>query len=159
MTKLSYKISYYILYILFALTLVVLGVFYTVGYDNPVGEYNSPENTELLIFFMYGMVGFCVVAALGSVISNVVSSLGGPKGVNISGVPERLISIVSLAILILSLIIAYAMGTDTVVITGDGAYTDVFWLKVTDMFIYAIYFLMLVATFGLLVNMTGIFKK
>ena len=159
MVKLSYKISYYILYILFALTLVILGVFYMVGYDNPVGEYNAPENTDLLIYFMYAMVVLCVIAAIGSVISNVVSSFGGPKGVNISGVPEKLISIVSLTILVVSLVVAYAMGTDVAIITGDGAYTDAFWLKITDMFIYAIYFLMLVATFGLLVNMTGIFKK
>ena len=43
MAKLSYKVSYYIMYICFALILVVLGMFYFVGYNNPVGEYNAPE--------------------------------------------------------------------------------------------------------------------
>ena len=44
MAKLSYKVSYYIMYICFALILVVLGMFYFVGYNNPVGEYNAPEH-------------------------------------------------------------------------------------------------------------------
>lgn len=43
MAKLSYKVSYYIMYICFALILVVLGMFYFVGYNNPVGEYNAPN--------------------------------------------------------------------------------------------------------------------
>ena len=34
MAKLSYKVSYYIMYICFALILVVLGMFYFVGYNN-----------------------------------------------------------------------------------------------------------------------------
>ena len=50
MAKLSYKVSYYIMYICFALILVVLGMFYFVGYNNPVGEYNAPEHTETLIY-------------------------------------------------------------------------------------------------------------
>ena len=38
------------MYICFALILVVLGMFYFVGYNNPVGEYNAPEHTETLIY-------------------------------------------------------------------------------------------------------------
>ena len=57
MAKLSYKVSYYIMYICFALILVVLGMFYFVGYNNPVGEYNAPEHTETLIYLMYAMFG------------------------------------------------------------------------------------------------------
>ena len=59
MAKLSYKVSYYIMYICFALILVVLGMFYFVGYNNPVGEYNAPEHTETLIYLMYAMFGIC----------------------------------------------------------------------------------------------------
>ena len=33
------------------LILVVLGMFYFVGYNNPVGEYNEPAHTETLIYF------------------------------------------------------------------------------------------------------------
>ena len=43
--------------------------------------------------------------------------------------------------------------------TGDGLYTDTFWLKITDMLIYSIYFLFGVAAIGTIVNLSGIFKK
>ena len=62
MAKLSYKMSYYALYVCFALILVVLGMFYFVGYNNPVGEYNEPAHTETLIYLMYGMFGVCEVS-------------------------------------------------------------------------------------------------
>ena len=68
MAKLSYKVSYYIMYICFALILVVLGMFYFVGYNNPVGEYNAPEHTETLIYLMYAMFGICVaVTVIGAI--------------------------------------------------------------------------------------------
>jgi hypothetical protein len=38
MAKLSHKFSSWILYILFAIILIVLALFYFVGYNNPVGE-------------------------------------------------------------------------------------------------------------------------
>ena len=43
--------------------------------------------------------------------------------------------------------------------TGTGPYTDAFWLKITDMLIYSIYFLFGVAAVGTLINLSGIFKK
>lgn len=47
---------------------VVLGMFYFVGYNNPVGEYNAPEHTETLIYLMYAMFGICVaVTVIGAI--------------------------------------------------------------------------------------------
>ena len=53
MAKLSYNLSYYALYACFAIILVVLGMFYFVGYNNPMGDMNAPEHTETLIYLMY----------------------------------------------------------------------------------------------------------
>ena len=64
MAKLSYKVSYYVFYVCIALILVVLGMFYGVGYTNPVGEYNAPEHTETLIYLMYGMFAVSVLITL-----------------------------------------------------------------------------------------------
>ena len=67
MAKLSYKVSYYVFYVCVALILVVLGMFYFVGYNNPVGEYNEPQNTEALMYLMYAMFGVSVIITLGVV--------------------------------------------------------------------------------------------
>lgn len=80
MAKLSYKVSYYIMYICFALILVVLGMFYFVGYNNPVGEYNAPEHTETLIYLMYAMFGICVaVTVIGAIAQFSAALRDNPK--------------------------------------------------------------------------------
>ena len=83
MAKLSYKVSYYIMYICFALILVVLGMFYFVGYNNPVGEYNAPEHTETLIYLMYAMFGICVaVTVIGAIAQFGAALRDNPKKCN-----------------------------------------------------------------------------
>ena len=143
MAKLSYKVSYYIMYICFALILVVLGMFYFVGYNNPVGEYIAPEHTETLIYLMYAMFGICVaVTVIGAIAQFGAALRDNPKSA------------------IKSLIVSYGMGSDSPVVLADGsAYTDTGWLKITDMLIYSIYFLFGVAAIGTLVNLSGIFKR
>ena len=64
MAKLSYKVSYYLLYVLIALTIVVLALFFGVGYENEVGKYNAPQHTETLMIFMYIMFAVCVLVTV-----------------------------------------------------------------------------------------------
>ena len=81
MAKLSYKVSYYIFYVLIALILVVLGLFFGVGYNNPMGEYNAPEHTETLMLLMYAMLAICVlVTVLGGLAQFALSLKDDPKG-------------------------------------------------------------------------------
>ena len=152
MAKLSYKMSYYALYVCFAVILVVLGMFFLVGYNNPVGDMNAPEHTETLIYLMYALfgvtVGLTVIAAIaqfGAALKD--SPMGAIK------------SLLGLVLLVAVVLISYAMGSDATITANEAPYTDTFWLKITDMFIYSIYFLLGIAALATLVNMTGIFKK
>ena len=150
MAKLSYKVSYYIMYICFALILVVLGMFYFVGYNNPVGEYNAPEHTETLIYLMFGI---CVaVTVIGAIAQFGAALRDNPK--------SAIKSLIGLVLFVVVLVVSYGMGSDSPVVLADGsAYTDTGWLKITDMLIYSIYFLFGVAAIGTLVNLSGIFKR
>ncbi|WP_288324573.1 hypothetical protein [uncultured Phocaeicola sp.] len=152
MAKLSYRMSYYALYVCFALILVVLGMFYFVGYNNPVGEYNEPAHTETLIYLMYAMFGICVAVTLVGAIAQFGAAL---KDNPMSAVK----SLLGIVLLVVVLVVSYGMGSDATIMTGDGLYTDTFWLKITDMLIYSIYFLFGVAAIGTIVNLSGIFKK
>ena len=152
MAKLSYRMSYYALYVCFALILVVLGMFYFVGYNNPVGEYNEPAHTETLIYLMYVMFGICVAVTLVGAIAQFGAAL---KDNPMSAVK----SLLGIVLLVVVLVVSYGMGSDATIMTGDGPYTDTFWLKITDMLIYSIYFLFGVAAIGTIVNLSGIFKK
>lgn len=152
MAKLSYKMSYYALYVCFALILVVLGMFYFVGYNNPVGEYNEPAHTETLIYLMYGMFGVCVAVTL----VGAIAQFGAALRDNPMSAVKSLLGIV---LLVVVLVVSYSMGSEATIMTGDGPYSDTFWLKITDMLIYSIYCLFGVAAVGTILNLSGIFKK
>ena len=153
MAKTSYKLSYYIFYVLIALILVTLGLFFGVGYDNMVGEYNSPEHTETLMFLMYAMFAICVlVTILGALAQFGTSLKDNPKG--------AVKSLIGVALFAAVFIGAYAMGSDEpIMLAGGEAYTDTMWLKLSDMMIYSIYLLLGVTAIATLVNLSGIFKK
>lgn len=152
MAKLSYRMSYYALYACIALILVVLGMFYFVGYNNPVGEYNEPAHTETLIYLMYAMFGICVAVTLIGAIAQFGAALKeNPK--------SAIKSLLGIVLLVVVLVVSYSVGSDATVMTGTGAYTDTFWLKISDMLIYSIYFLLGVAAIGTLINLSGIFKR
>ena len=153
MAKLSYKVSYYIFYVLIALILVVLGLFFCVGYNNPVGEHNAPEHTETLLFLMYAMLGVCIiVTVVGSLAQFVTGLKDNPKG--------AMKSLLFVGLFIAVLAVAYTMGSDAPVVKGDGTvFTDAGWLQLSDMTLYAIYFLVATASVATIVNLSGIFKR
>ena len=153
MAKLSYKVSYYIFYVLVALILVVLGLFFGVGYNNPMGEHNAPEHTETLIYLMYALFAICVlVTVLGSLALFVGSLKDDPKG--------AVKSILAVILFAAVLVGAYAIGSAEPITMGDGkVFEDAAMLKMSDMMIYSIYLLLTVAGVATLVNLTGIFKR
>ena len=153
MAKLSYKVSYYIFYVLVALILVTLGLFFGVGYNNPMGEYNAPEHTETLMFLMYAMFAVCVlVTILGGLAQFATGLKDDPKG--------AMKSVLALVLFAAVLIGAYVMGSDEPLTMADGSqFTDATMLKLSDMMIYAIYLLLGVTGVATLVNLSGIFKR
>lgn len=156
----AHKVSFYVFIALIIASLVVFGLFFGVGYDHMEGKYVAPEHTETLLMFMYAMAAICVVVTVGGAVMNGISSFGGPKGVNITGVPDKAISIVSVAILVVTMVVSWAMASDAALVLPSGnEFTDATLLKVTDMFIYAIYALLAIAGLGLIVNLSGVFKK
>lgn len=153
MAKLSYKVSYYALYVMMALIIFVLAMFFCVGYNNPVGEYNAPEHTETLIYFMYLMFGVCVAVTIIGALAQFVSGLkDNPKG--------AMKSLLGLILFVAVLVVAYAMSSDAPLQMASGEiFTDTMLLKLSDMMIYSIYVLLGVAAVATVLNLTGIFRK
>ena len=153
MAKLSYKVSYYIFYVLIALILVVLGLFFGVGYNNPMGDYNAPQHTETLIFLMYGFLALCLlVTVLGGIAQFALSLKDDPK--------SAVKSLLAIALFAGVLVGAYVMGSDEPLTMASGEqFTDVTMLKLSDMMLYAIYLLLTVTGVATLINLSGIFKR
>lgn len=159
MSKLTYKVSYYALYAMFALILVVLGLFYFGG--NAVGEAVipgvdpemwQPAQTDTLLFLVYGLLGLAVAATLVAAVFQFGSALrDNPK--------KALESLLGLLLLAVLLIATWSMGDDTPLnIPGyDGTDNVPFWLNLTDMFLYTIYILLAVT--GISIFISGVKKK
>lgn len=156
----AHKVSFYVFIALIVASLVIFGLFFGSGYDNMQGKYNAPEHTGTLIVFMYAMAAICILATVIGALGNVISSLGGPKGVNITGVPDTAISVVSVGLLIAIMIGSWlAASTEPLVLPSGKIFDDTTLLTLTDTFIYAIYLLMAIAGVALVVNLSGIFKR
>lgn len=150
------KISGTVLYVILAITLVILGLFYFGGEDtNRIvsdAEMSQPAYTDPLIYWIYVLMGvtICVtvVAAILKLISNFMDS---PK--------EAIKSLVGIIALVVLLFVAWSMGSgEALVLPGyDGTDNVPFWLKLTDMFLYTIYFMM--GALILLIFGFGIRKK
>ncbi len=151
--KTSYKLSYYIFYVLMLLIVVVLGLFFGVGYDNQVGGLTAPEHTETLIYFMYAMFGICVlVTVLGGLAQFAASFRDNPKG--------AIKSLLGLLLFAAVIVVSYIIASDApLTMAGGTVFTDATLLKLSDMMIYSIYLLLGVTILVTVVNLTGIFKR
>lgn len=154
MAKLSYKVSYYVFYVCIAMILVVLGMFFGVGYNetNAAGLV-EPANTPALMYLMYGMFAVTVIATIiGAIIQFGGALKDNPKG--------AIKSLLGLILLVVVLIVTYNAGSsEPIVMAGGDEYSDATMLKVTDMFLYSTYILFGIAVIGTLVNLSGVFKR
>lgn len=153
MGKSAYKISYYVLYALFAIIGIVLVLFYGVGYNttNAAGL-TEPQYTDLFLYLKYALVVVTIALAVLAGVAQFVASLkDNPKGAI-----KSLAGVLALAAII---IVSYGMASTEPVMVNGEPYNDTMWLKVTDMFLYSMYILGVITTIATLINMSGIFKK
>lgn len=144
MAKLSYKVSYYVLYVMFAVILVVLGLFYfggdaqgeaaLMGVDPEMWQ---PAQTDALLYLMYGLFGLAVVATILAFLFQFGAALKDSP-------VKALKSLFGVILLAVVLIVTWSMGDGTpLTIPGYSGTENVpFWLKLTDMFLYTFYILL-----------------
>ncbi len=150
--KKTYMISYYVLYALFAITVVVLALFYFGGQaETPFVEtteaISQPAYTDTLLYQMYAMIGLAIVVTIVAFIQQFASAFkDSPK--------LALKSLTGGLLLALVLVISWAIGSsDALYIPGyEGTDNVPFWLKLTDMFLYTTYFLLAVAIIAIIIS-------
>ncbi len=139
MSKLSYRVSYYALYAMFAVILVVLALFYFGGDAEPIPsapDMQNPVYTNALLYLMYGLMGLGIAVTLIAVIFQFAAALKDSPAAAVK-------SLAGVVLLVVILVAAWSMGSDqALVLPGyDGDENVPFWLKLTDMFLYTIYIL------------------
>lgn len=153
------KLSKTVLNACIAIILAVFAVFFLYGYDNPMGEYNEPKCTEVVIYLVYGLTAVTAILAIWSAVKSIKDGMGA-SGENLSGVPGSKISLISVILLVVSLAAGLLPNLNEADFTAaDGTVTSGTMVSVVDMFIISIYILMGAAALAVVVNMSGIVKK
>ena len=152
------KVSGTVLYVMLAITLVILGMFFFGG-ETPLDQrlvadtaMEEPAQTDALIYWMYILFGIAVIITIAAAIYQFVTGF-------IDSPMTAIKSLLGLILIIVVLVISWAMGSDQpLVMPGyDGAENVPFWLKLTDIFLYTIYIMM--GAMILLIFGFGIAKK
>ncbi|NDW13403.1 hypothetical protein D0T50_10930 [Bacteroides sp. 214] len=154
MSKLTYRASYYVLYALFAAILVVLGMFFLGGeMEEPlVYEMSNPKHTDTLLYLLYGLLGFTIVVTLVAAIFQFGAALKD----NAWGAIKSLLGVI---LFFLLLVVTWNLGSgeELEIVGYEGSENVPFYLKMTDMFLYSLYFLMTFTVVAMLFS--GIKKR
>ena len=152
------KIASIAYYVLLALSVVVLVLFFCVGFGNmeslPSGYYKSPQYTDLLMYWMYALAAICGICTL----VGAVTAKGGKVDSNMPAWGTVLAK-VGLWLFLPVLVVTWFLGSTSPIMTGTGLYEDAFWLQATDAIIYTVYVLLIVTAVALIASLSGIFKK
>lgn len=131
------KISSWTLLICSIISVVTLLMFYFGGIVDPSAEMKEPVYTGLLLNWTYVLFAFTIVVTILLMVWQFSNSLK----VDAKG---ALMGFAAVAFLALIMIVTYVMG-DATALTGLNADSQVynipFWLKITDMWIYSSYVL------------------
>ena len=139
------QISTRILYVLVGITVVVFALFYLIGYNMPYmfdPTYNAPLFTDVVLWLLYIMTFLAVSVAVCAVVRGYRRR---SRESVVNGIPVARIAWGTLALLVVLLVLTFLIGSSSPVTVNGKTFADVFWLKATDMFIYTILLLLVVA--------------
>jgi len=137
------KISSWILWVVAAISVAVFALFYFGGEaeNSPYAavQLSDPKYTDILIYWIYVTFALAIIALAGFGIFQLITSLMTTPKKTLGG-----LSVIIVFALILGF--TYVMGNPTPlsgINTDSAQYNIPFWLKVTDMWLYSMYVLLI----------------
>lgn len=153
------KLSKTVLTVCIGIIVVCFGLFMTVGYDNPVGDYNEPMLTDVIMWLMYIMALVTALLIVWSIVRG-VRSTKGVDAATTTGVPGGKIIVFTLLLLLASIIGGAIFGWGETDFTAqDGTVTTGAWVTVVDTFCVSIGVMFVAAVLAVVVSMTGFLTK
>lgn len=154
------RVSTTVFYALIALSVLMFGLFYTVGYDRPYIEnpdFNAPVMTDAVIVLMCLLVIAASCVAAFSVVRSIKNGRKEMRVVN--GIPASRISFGIVGGVFVLLLLTYMLGSSSPMTVNGKEYADVFWLKTSEMFINTSVSLIVLAAGAVLFGFTRSYRK
>lgn len=144
--KTEERISQRVLYAIIAISAVFFLLFLVLGVQSPFAAspiITAPILVDVLIIFMWVLVGLTFFAMLFSIIRTAKKSSGKAHIVN--GIPAYKIAVIVFCGTLLCLILTFALGSAQTMVINGNPFADKFWLKVSEMFVTSSLVMLLVA--------------
>lgn len=144
-----HKTSKVVLYTIMGITVLILA-FFLLGGEVPVEErvvptISEPRFTDLLMYWVYALLAISVLVLIAFAVSDFISSWKArPK----SAFRSLLVVLVFVAMLIITF--AIGSGTPLNIVGYTGSENVPIFLKITDMWLYSIYLMVVVNVLALL---------
>lgn len=145
-----------LLYVLVGTAAVVFVAFWTIGFDLPYFD-NPSMNAPLLTGLLLGLTELFVVAALGVAIWAVIRSLRNSKDYakNENGINAGRIQLCVFIGTVVVLLLTFILGSSSTLRVNGKLYTDWFWLKTSDMFVWSSVILLVLAILAVVFGTTS----
>lgn len=154
------KISQTVLYIIVGISILVFALFFLVGYNMQSTEdpsFKAPLLTDALLILMIVLLFVASIIGVVAVIVGLRKRDPGDRVVN--GVPAAKISSITFGLTFLILLLTFIFGsTDSMMINGK-QFTDVFSLKITDMFVQTSIVMIIIAIGAMIFGYTRYIRK
>lgn len=156
----SGKIASIVYYILMVISVVIFVLFFCVGFGReeslPTGLFRSPQFTDLLLYWTYALIFATIILT----VVGAVMSIAAGNSID-SNIPKwgKILTSAGLWLFVPSLLISWIAADKSPIMTGTGLYEQTMWLQATDAMMYTIYVLMVVTLIGVVISLTGVFKR
>lgn len=153
------QISMRIFYAMVCVAVLIFGLFFLVGYNMPFlsePEYNAPLFTDAVMWFVYLML---VAATAVAVVALVKGYKKRQTERVVNGVPAARVAWGTVALLVVLLVVTFLLGGSSPVRINGKMFSEVFWLKLTDMFINTTFVLLVLAAAAVVFSLSGMNRK
>jgi len=153
------RISRSVLYAIIALSALVFGLFYLVGYDTPDAEnanFNSPMFTSAVIILAILLVIAVVAITVWAFIRSIKSR---ERSGNSNNIPARKIANITAGATCVVMILSFLFGSDAEMNINGKLFTDHFWLKTAGMFVSTCLVMIALAICAAIYGATRYYRK
>lgn len=154
------RLSMRLFYALAIVCIVVFAMYWLVGYDRPFvdnANFNAPLFTDAVLVLAYLYVAAAIAMAVWSVVRAL--KVRGKGEAYDNNVPVKKIGYCVAGGVAALLLLTFAVGSSVSMRINGVAFTDVMWLKISDMFITSSLVLLLIAALAVVYGSTKYIRR